>query len=75
LIIKISDGSQEKDWRDCEGGDVEETNEETENSGVEPYTATETENSAVDDETEYYEEEPECFENNDGALGDPVPCE
>ena len=47
---------------------------ETENCGGEPCTATEKEDSWVDDETKY-EEEPECFENNDGALGDPIPCE
>jgi hypothetical protein len=29
----------------------------------------------TEDETEYYEVEPECFENNDGALGDPIVCE
>jgi hypothetical protein len=71
------DGSHEEDWQDCKGGgseDEENSDEETENCGGEPCTATEKEDSWLDDETEYYEEEPECRENNDGALGNPIPC-
>lgn len=83
-LYPCKDGSYVGDWRDCDddrddegsdGGDEENNDEETENCGGEPCTATEKEDSWVDDETEYYEEEPECREDNDGALGDPVPCE
>jgi hypothetical protein len=71
--------SQVEDWRDCDddedntdadGGSEDESGRETENCGGEPCTAIEKEDSWVD-----YEEEPECFENNDGALGEPIPCE
>ena len=66
--------SEEEDNRD---GPNEE---ETANCGGEPCTPTEKEDSWVDDKTEEEEgtmeeeEEEQCFENIDGALGDPVPC-
>jgi hypothetical protein len=83
-LYPCKDGSYVGDWRDCvddrddegsDGGDEDNSDEETENCGGEPCTATEKEDSWIDDETEYNEEEPECRENNDGALGDPIPCE
>jgi hypothetical protein len=83
-LYPCKDGSYVGDWRDCDddrddegsdGGDEDNSDEETENCGGEPCTATEKEDSWVDDETEYYKEEPECRENNCGALGDPIACE
>jgi hypothetical protein len=64
-LYPCADGSQIGDPEDCDGegsGD-----EETESCRGEPCTATK--------KIEYYEEEPECRGDNDGALGDPVPCE
>ena len=70
------DGSHEKDWGDCEGGKGGEiVEEETENCGGEPCTPSEKEDSWLEDETEYGESEEVCYAtNDDGVLGDPIPC-
>jgi hypothetical protein len=91
------DGSHEEDWSDCDGGsgdndngdDDSNSDEETENCGGEPCTATEKEDSWVDDETEYdtgdeglnedgewVDENGEemCYEDDNGSLGARVPC-
>jgi hypothetical protein len=71
------DGSHEEDWRDCKGGGAHEDEsdeEETENCGGEPCTPSEKEDSWLEDDTEYGESEEVCYENDDGALGDPIPC-
>jgi hypothetical protein len=52
------DGSQEEDWQDCEGGGAEDEDEsdeeeETENCGGKTCTATEKEDSWLENETKY----------------------
>jgi hypothetical protein len=73
-LYHCKDGSQVGDWRDCDddkdntdadGLGEDESEEETENCGGEPCTATEKEDSTLDDEPEY-------FENDDGSLGEPI---
>src|SRR5829696_7088371 len=73
------DGSHEEDWRDCNGEDSVPNNPDETEDWDEPRELEEDESVEVGEPTQGYEDEEgttdECFENNDGALGDPVPCE
>jgi hypothetical protein len=65
----VTEREDEAEVEDTTGGgsnndDNDNNDEETANCGGEPCTPTEKEDSWTD----------ECFENNDGSLGDPVPC-